>query len=105
MSVGLLLITHGDIGEALLTTACRMFGVCPLAADAMAVRNEADAEQLRNDARRRVEALNCGDGVLVLTDGVWRIVQYNLTFPIPNDLAKEFSEKIREYESREPATE
>jgi PTS system ascorbate-specific IIA component len=68
MSVGLLLITHGDIGAALLTTARRMFGVCPLAADAMAVRNEADAEQLRNDARRRVEALNCGDGVLVLTD-------------------------------------
>jgi ketosteroid isomerase-like protein len=49
---------------------------------------------------------NCrGTGVLVLTDGVWKIVQYNLTIPIPNDLAKEFAETIREYESREPATE
>lgn len=46
-----------------------------------------------------------GTGVLVLTDGAWRIVQYNLTFPIPNDLAREFAERIREYESREPATE
>lgn len=46
-----------------------------------------------------------GTGVLVLTDGAWKIVQYNLTFPIPNDLAEEFTEKIREYERREPATE
>ena len=48
---------------------------------------------------------NCrGTGVLVLTDGAWRIVQYNLTFPIPNDLAKEFAEKIRAYENPESAS-
>ena len=46
-----------------------------------------------------------GTGVLVLTAGAWRIVQYNLTIPIPNDLAEGFTEKIRESESREPATE
>jgi ketosteroid isomerase-like protein len=40
-----------------------------------------------------------GTGVLVLTDGVWRIAQYNLTIPIPNDLAGGFAEKIKEYES------
>lgn len=45
-----------------------------------------------------------GTGVLVLTDGAWRIAQYNLTFPIPNDLARGFAEKIKEYESRGPAT-
>ena len=45
-----------------------------------------------------------GTGVLVLTDGVWKIVQYNLTFPIPNDLAAGFTEKIKEYESQESAT-
>jgi len=45
-----------------------------------------------------------GTGVLVLTDGAWRIVQYNLTFPIPNDLAGGFAEKVKEYESRGPAT-
>lgn len=41
-----------------------------------------------------------GTGVLVLTDGGWRIVQYNLVIPIPNDLAAGFAEEIREYESR-----
>lgn len=36
-----------------------------------------------------------GTGVAQLIDGRWRIEQYNLTIPIPNDLAKEFVEKIR----------
>ena len=38
-----------------------------------------------------------GTGVLVLgDDGRWRIKQYNLTIPIPNDLAREFVARIRE---------
>jgi len=40
-----------------------------------------------------------GTGVLVLAGGVWRIAQYNLTIPIPNDLARGFAEKIKEHES------
>jgi hypothetical protein len=36
-----------------------------------------------------------GTGVLQRSGGSWRIEQYNLTVPIPNDLAKEFVEKIR----------
>jgi ketosteroid isomerase-like protein len=36
-----------------------------------------------------------GTGVLQWRDGGWKIEQYNLTIPIPNDLAKEFVEKIR----------
>jgi hypothetical protein len=41
-----------------------------------------------------------GTGVLVLADGVWRIAQYNLTFPIPNDLSAEFTARIKEYETK-----
>jgi hypothetical protein len=37
-----------------------------------------------------------GTGVLVLEDGVWRIAQYHLTFPIPNDLALELTARIKE---------
>ncbi len=39
-----------------------------------------------------------GTGVLVKTDGAWRIAQYHLTFPIPNDLAREITTRIREHE-------
>jgi len=40
-----------------------------------------------------------GTGVLLLTDEGWRIAQYHLTFPIPNDLAKEFTTKIKEHDA------
>lgn len=44
-----------------------------------------------------------GTGVLVLIDGDWRIAQYNLTFPIPNDLSAEVTARIKRFE--EQATE
>lgn len=47
---------------------------------------------------------NCrGTGALILTEEGWRIVQYHLTFPIPNELAKEFTARIKDFEaSRDP---
>jgi pimeloyl-ACP methyl ester carboxylesterase len=37
-----------------------------------------------------------GSGVLRKQDGQWRIAQYNLSIPIPNDLADETAKRIRE---------
>jgi ketosteroid isomerase-like protein len=37
-----------------------------------------------------------GSGALEKLDGGWKIVQYNLTIPMPNDLAKELVARIRE---------
>jgi ketosteroid isomerase-like protein len=36
-----------------------------------------------------------GTGVLEKTAGGWKITQYHLTIPMPNDLAKEFVARIR----------
>ena len=36
-----------------------------------------------------------GSGVLSLEDGVWRIAQYNLTIPVPDELAPDVVAKIR----------
>jgi hypothetical protein len=36
-----------------------------------------------------------GTGVLVRGDAGWKVAQYNLTFPIPNDLAGEFTTRIK----------
>lgn len=41
-----------------------------------------------------------GTGVLVEENGVWRIAQYHLTFPIPNDLAREFTSRIKELKAQ-----
>ncbi len=39
-----------------------------------------------------------GSGVLVRVDGAWKIAQYNLSIPIPNDLAKQVVTMIRRSE-------
>ncbi|MFQ5628794.1 MAG: nuclear transport factor 2 family protein [bacterium] len=41
-----------------------------------------------------------GSGVLVKIDGEWKIVQYNLTIPIPNALARKVVAMIREAEKK-----
>ncbi len=41
-----------------------------------------------------------GTGVLVLKNGSWKISQYALTFPIPNDLAKGMTTEIRAFEAK-----
>lgn len=41
-----------------------------------------------------------GTGVLVLTTGgQWKIAQYHLTFPLPNDLAAEITDRIKTFEA------
>lgn len=41
-----------------------------------------------------------GSGVLRLENNKWKIAQYHLTFPIPNDLAAKFTTEIKEFESK-----
>ena len=42
-----------------------------------------------------------GTGVLVKRGSEWKITQYNLTVPIPNDLAREFVATIRKHTGAE----
>ncbi len=69
MSVGLLLITHNDLGSTLLETATKMLGSCPLLVETLAVTERTDLDLVRAQSRRMLEDL-CwrAHGVLVLTD-------------------------------------
>jgi len=42
-----------------------------------------------------------GTGVLVKKNGSWKISQYALTFPIPNDLARQMTAEIRSFEAKQ----
>ena len=46
-----------------------------------------------------------GTGVLARTADGWKFRQYNLTIPIPNDLARDFADQIKKFEkqSAEPS--
>ncbi len=68
MRVGLLIITHGEIGQSLLDTAIAVLGTCPLQTRTLSVPMASDTDAVEAEARRHVAELDQGDGVLVLTD-------------------------------------
>lgn len=49
-------------------------------------------ERLENDSLGETR----GSGVLVLTERGWQVAQYNLTIPVPNELAGNLVRRIRE---------
>jgi PTS system ascorbate-specific IIA component len=68
MSVGILVISHDGIGEALLDTANHMIDNNPLKIKLLAASRESDPDELLKAANSFVKELNEGDGILVLTD-------------------------------------
>lgn len=68
MSVGVLVVTHGPIGGALIDTAAQIFAARPdnLACYAMATDYDPDAACAELRALR--DGLDCSDGLLILTD-------------------------------------
>lgn len=43
-----------------------------------------------------------GTGVLVRGSTGWKVAQYALSFPIPNDIAKELTDRIKAHEAQAP---
>jgi len=44
-----------------------------------------------------------GTGILIRTRSGWKISQYHLTFPLPNDLAAGITQQIQTFEARQKA--
>ena len=68
MNVGMLLITHGQIGRALVDTAASTLGFCPLDTAVLTLSPNSDPDLIEEKARYLARQLDRGDGVLVLTD-------------------------------------
>ena len=68
MAVGILLITHQGIGNALLAVASRLLHPLPLRAEALEIPFDADPDALLPLASAALRRVDDGDGVLVLTD-------------------------------------
>ena len=69
MPVGILIVTHGEIGEELLSTAkSTLGGELPLKCRALSVSPSCDPDQQHNKALTMLDSVNDGNGVLVLTD-------------------------------------
>ncbi len=66
--IGLLLITHGGLGEALVQCACHVFNQRPPQLMQLGLASQDDPALALPLARDLLALVDSGDGVLVLTD-------------------------------------
>ena len=84
MNIGLLLLTHNDIGAQLLLAAKSTYGSIPYRTELLSIDHYDQPTDLINLAQQYVKVLDNGDGVLILTD------MFGST---PSNIAKSFSHK------------
>ena len=68
MSVGILIITHSNIGASLFDAVTSVMGSCPLPTRLLPVSLDSEPDTLVDSAQEIVRELDQGQGVLVLTD-------------------------------------
>ncbi|MFV1981911.1 MAG: PTS sugar transporter subunit IIA [Thiohalomonadales bacterium] len=68
MSVGLLIITHKNIGKSLLDAASAVLGRCPLKAITVSIENNSDPDRKSDIVKKHINKLGSDEGILILTD-------------------------------------
>ena len=68
MNVGILIITHSDIGKQMLLTAISVYGTNPFRVELLSVDNFDQPNDVIQLGQKYVNFLDKGNGVLVLTD-------------------------------------
>ena len=68
MTVNVLIITHNNVGKALLSAAINTLGFCPLTAEVLSIQDDCDPDKTILQAKKTIETLDQGEGVLILTD-------------------------------------
>ena len=66
--IGILIITHGTLGESLIHCASHVLNKRPPSLQQLGVTAQDDPAMLMPQARALVKELDAGDGVLILTD-------------------------------------
>jgi PTS system ascorbate-specific IIA component len=66
--IGILIVTHGEIGTAMLESAAQILGARPAQTCTLSVWRQDDPDDLVLRAREMMEQIDAGDGVLILTD-------------------------------------
>ena len=66
--IGILLITHGSFGEALVQNACHVLNKRPVQVNQLGVSAQDDPLDLLPLARQMLHLVDDGDGVLLLSD-------------------------------------
>ncbi|MCF6324934.1 MAG: PTS sugar transporter subunit IIA [Gammaproteobacteria bacterium] len=86
MSVGLLIVTHGEVGQALLDSAYAMLGGSVLQVGVVSVANGSDPDEIVKEVGTAISTLNKKDGVLLLTD-MYGATPSNIVMRLQDDSA------------------
>ena len=66
--ISILLITHGELGKSLIECATHVLGNKPLFLESLSIENDCTHESMFRQISERINLLDQGDGVLILTD-------------------------------------
>ena len=68
MSVSLLLLTHGNIGQSIHDAAVHVMGGCPIRTNIISLHAGDDRAAVENEVAETIVEMDNGQGVLILTD-------------------------------------
>jgi len=68
MTVGVLLVSHNNIGTELINTARQMLSCCPLPTKVLSIATMDSPEEIRLELDDDLKNLDQGHGILILTD-------------------------------------
>lgn len=66
--IGLMIVTHETVGQANLQLVHHIFGSIPEKIAVIGVRSDDSVEQIHNEVVKKLNSLDYGNGVLILTD-------------------------------------
>ena len=66
--ISILLITHGELGKSLIECATHVLGNKPLFLESLSIENDCTHESMFKQISEKINLLDQGDGVLILTD-------------------------------------
>jgi PTS system ascorbate-specific IIA component len=68
MTIRILIITHDEVGQALLMAAKTTFGELPLPTEVIQISRTVNPEQMIQQIQQTLSQLQANEGVLILTD-------------------------------------
>lgn len=66
--IGILLITHGELGKSLIECATHVLGEKPKFLDSLTIENDCVHDNMYKEISKKINLLDQGKGVLILTD-------------------------------------
>ena len=66
--IGILLITHGELGKSLIECATHVLGDKPKFLDSLTIENDCAHDNTYKEISEKINLLDQGKGVLILTD-------------------------------------